>query len=113
MAPTDHIVALAEQVRATIKEDLGAYPEELYESIDREPIASASLAQVSQLTTCPRRRAVPMQPSSPAALSEAKQSRSRGPSLHLLPHSSICIPLHHHPQASAANANAVLGLRLA
>mmetsp|Transcript_33405 Transcript_33405/g.79191 ORF Transcript_33405/g.79191 Transcript_33405/m.79191 type:complete len:530 (-) Transcript_33405:81-1670(-) len=35
-----------EEVRATIKEDLGAYPEELFAEISREPMASASLAQV-------------------------------------------------------------------
>jgi len=33
-------------VRRVIKEDLGAYPEELFSSFDPEPIASASLAQV-------------------------------------------------------------------
>mmetsp|Transcript_3442 Transcript_3442/g.9893 ORF Transcript_3442/g.9893 Transcript_3442/m.9893 type:complete len:315 (+) Transcript_3442:314-1258(+) len=35
-----------EEVRATMREDLGAYPEELYAGFDPIPIASASLAQV-------------------------------------------------------------------
>ena len=35
-----------EYVRSVIKEDLGAYPEDLFLSIDPIPIASASLAQV-------------------------------------------------------------------
>ncbi len=35
-----------DDVREVIKEDLGAYPEQLFERFDIEPIASASLAQV-------------------------------------------------------------------
>lgn len=38
-------------VRRIIKEDLGAYPEELFESFAETPIASASLAQVHVATT--------------------------------------------------------------
>jgi hypothetical protein len=35
-----------EHVRLTIKEDLGDYPENIFQTFDPEPIASASLAQV-------------------------------------------------------------------
>ncbi len=35
------------QVRSTIKEDLGAFPEDLFAYVEKVPIASASLAQVN------------------------------------------------------------------
>lgn len=39
-------VSPLQDVRETIRKDLGAYPEELFQSFEEKPIASASLAQV-------------------------------------------------------------------
>lgn len=57
LVPTEYIQVLSQlfdnnpatsfaDVREVIQEDLGKYPEDLFDSIDPEPIASASLAQV-------------------------------------------------------------------
>lgn len=35
-----------EDVRETVREELGKYPEEIFTTFEQEPIASASLAQV-------------------------------------------------------------------
>jgi ubiquinone biosynthesis protein len=40
------------EVRRIISQDLGAPPEELFASFEQQPIASASLAQVSQGPLC-------------------------------------------------------------
>lgn len=61
MIPAEYVEVLSElfddapvssysDVREVIKEELGHYPEELFESFTKEPIASASLAQVHVAT---------------------------------------------------------------